>query len=83
MTEYEGQIKELSKLIKSWNLIDVSSYKEFDKFSQKLLDRLYEGHSSLKIKGIIESELCITYGFFSWDFDSDFLTKQILLWWDK
>lgn len=83
MTDFEGQIKELSKLIKTWNLVNVSSANQFDEFSKKLLNRLYEGENPLKIKGIIESELCVTFGLYNTEFDSDLLTNQIMLWWDK
>jgi hypothetical protein len=83
MTEHEGQIKELSKLIKTWNLINITSVSDFDNFSQKILNRLYEGGNFVKLKGIIESELCITYGLYNTEFDSNLLTSQIINWWKK
>lgn len=83
MTEFEGQIRELSKLIKNWNLVDVSSSWQLNEFSKKILNRLYEGENAFKIKRIIESELIITYGLFIQDFDADLLTKQVMLWWNK
>lgn len=83
MTKFEGEVKELSKLIKSWNLVSSSSTNQFDTFSNKLLDRLYAGENSIKIKGTIESELCVTFGLYSDEFDADVLTNQIIAWWDK
>lgn len=81
MTAFDGQKKQLSKLIKNWNLVDVSSSKEFDKFSEKILNKLYEGVNALIIKRIIESELSITFGLFNWDFNSELLANQIMIWW--
>jgi hypothetical protein len=81
LNDFKGKTSELSKLIKSWNLIDVSSKNSFDKLSEKILNTLYEGQTELKVKRIIESELCVTYGLFSTDFDSEKLTKDIMSWW--
>ena len=83
MTEFEGKIKQLSQLIKLWNLVDVSFKSQFDEFSNKLLIALDNGANSEKIKRIIESELCVTFGLYKNEFDSEILTNQIILWWDK
>jgi 23S rRNA pseudoU1915 N3-methylase RlmH len=83
MTEFEGQIKELSKLIYSWNLINVTSKSQLDDFSKKLLDALSKDEKFEKIRRIIESELCVTYGLYSNEFDSNNLAKQIMQWQDK
>lgn len=40
MTEFEGQIKELSKLVYNWKLINVTSKSQLDDFSKKLLNAL-------------------------------------------
>lgn len=83
MTEFEGKIKQLSQLIKSWNLVDESFKSQFDEFSNKLLIALDNGANSEKIKRIIESELCVTFGLFKNEFEAEILTNQIILWWDK
>lgn len=83
MTEFEWQIKELSKLIKSWNLINRDSNSQFDNFSKKILYALDKGENSEKIRRIIESELCVTFGLFNNEFDSKILANQIMHWWDK
>jgi hypothetical protein len=83
MTHFEGQIKELSKLIKNWNLIEWASADTFNDFSQKLLTRLYEGKDALNIKRIIESELCATFGLYNTEFDADVLSHEIMLWWNN
>jgi len=83
MTEFEGKIKELSKLIYNWNLINVTSKSQLDSFSKKLLNAISKEENSEKIRQIIERELCVTYGLYSNEFDSNILAKQIMLWQDK
>lgn len=83
INEYYGNIAELSKLIKSWNLIKVSSAREFDKLSEKILKNLYHRQDEIKIKQIIESELCTTYGLYITEFNSNFLTNEIMNWWNE
>ncbi|WKW46903.1 hypothetical protein P3875_02280 [Myroides sp. JBRI-B21084] len=83
MTEFEGKIKELSKLIYNWNLINVASKSKLDDFSKKLLNALLKERNVEKISRIIESELCVTFGLFSNKFDSNILAVQIMQWQDK
>ncbi|MCU0417667.1 MAG: hypothetical protein MUE33_10840 [Cytophagaceae bacterium] len=83
MTEFEGQIKELSKLIYDWNLINADSKSQLDDFSKKLLNALLKEESVEKISRIIESELCVTFGLYSNEFDSNILAEQIMQWQDK
>ena len=79
--DFNGKLLELSKLIKSWNLFEPSSIAVLHKFAAKILDILYSGENIAKIKRIIESELCITYGLYETEFDSEKLTNGILTWW--
>jgi hypothetical protein len=83
MTEFDGKLKELSKLIRSWNLFSDTSKSQIDDFSKKLLTALDNEANTEKIKRIIESELCIIFGFFNREFDAHVLSNQIMLWWDK
>jgi 23S rRNA pseudoU1915 N3-methylase RlmH len=83
MTEFEGQIKELSKLIYNWNLINVASKSQLDDFSKRLLNALGKQESAEKIRQIIESELCVTFGLYSNEFNSNILAEQIMQWQDK
>ncbi|TDO28138.1 hypothetical protein [Sediminibacterium goheungense] len=83
MNEFQGQIKELSKLIHNWNLINVASKSQLDDFSVKLLNALHGSGNGEKIKRIIESELCITYGLYNNEFDADILAEQIMQWQNK
>ena len=82
LNDFNGNLARLSKLIKSWNLIQISSRSKFDKLAEKILNKLYEGQSS-KIKRIIESELCVTYGLYTTEFDADKLTNEIMVWWSE
>lgn len=77
MTVFEGQIKELSKLIYNWNIVNVESQYAFDNFSKKILNALNNDDNEEKIRRIIESELCVTFGLHNYEFDSNFLIKQI------
>jgi hypothetical protein len=83
LNDFNAKKSELSKLIKLWNVIDMSSKNDFSGLSEKILSKLSEGQTELKIKRIIESELCVTYGLFKTDVDAETLTKQIMTWWNE
>lgn len=80
MTEFEGQIKDLSKLIYNWNLINSASKSELDEFSKKLLNALDKEENEEKIIRIIETELCVRFGLYKTEFDSTGLAKQVIQW---
>ncbi len=81
--DFNGKKSELSKLIKSWNLIEMNSNSDFGRLLEKILSTLSEGQTEIKIKRIIESELCVTYGLFKTDFDAEKLTNEIMTWWNE
>lgn len=83
LQDFNRKVSDLSKLIYSWGLTNASSKEELDTLSQKILRNLYEDQDTLKIKRVIESELCITYGLFATDFDSEKLSKEIMSWWNE
>jgi hypothetical protein len=83
LKDFNRKKAELSKLIKSWNLIDRNSKNEFSRLSDKILIALTEGQSELKIKRVIESELCVTYGLFKTELDTEKLTNEIMIWWNE
>lgn len=83
MTEFAGQIKELAKLIYNWDLINLATKSQFDDFSKKLLNALSKEESVEKNRRIIRSELCVTFGLYSNEFDSKMLATQIMKWQDK
>lgn len=82
LQDFNGKLSELSKLINSWNLIKVSTKDSFDELPTKILRKLYEEQGELKIKRILESELCVTYGLFATEFNSDKLLREIMTWWN-
>ncbi len=82
LNDFNGKKAELSKLIKSWNIIEESSKSDFDTLSQKILNNLNDGQIEEKIKQILESEFCVTYGLYKTDFNSDKLTNEIMNWWN-
>ncbi len=81
--DFNGKKSELSKLIKSWNLIEMNSNSDFGRLLEKILSTLSEGQTEIKIKRIIEIELCVTYGLFKTDFDAEKLTNEIMTWWNE
>lgn len=82
LQDFSGKLSELSRLINSWNLIRVSTKDSFDDLPKKILRKLYEEQDDLKIKRILESELCVTYGLFATEFNSDKLSNEIMTWWN-
>lgn len=82
LNEFDGKFTELSKLIYSWNLINGVSRNKFDKLTDKILSKLYEEQSEIKIKQLLESELCVTYGLYNSEFDSEQLAKEVITWWN-
>jgi hypothetical protein len=83
LNNFNMKFIELSKLIDSWDLIKVNSKSEFNKLTEKVLNKLYEGQSETKIERIIESELCVTYGLYVTEFDTKLLAKEIMKWWNE
>lgn len=79
---FNSDTSELSRLINSWNLISGSSNKTFLELAKKILNHLYSGQDELKIRRILQSELSLTFGLFSNEFDSEKFSKEIILWWN-
>jgi len=80
--KYDGDFSELRKIINSWNLISGSSNHEFDSLNNKILNQLYKNSEPEKIERILQSELIITYGLFSNEFDSKIFLDRIMNWWN-
>ncbi len=80
MTTFEDQARALSKLIQNWNLIQFVSKSDLNEFSRKILNILNEDGNTEQLAGIIESELCVTFGLFKNEFDSNVLASQIVQW---
>lgn len=83
INERNNQIEQLNKLIHSMNLIVNAHKGTFRHLAEKLLQQLEKKTNTDKIKAIIESELCVTYGLFSNEFNSDKITIDIINWWEN
>lgn len=80
---YDGDFSQLRKIINSWNLISGSPDDEFDSLNNKILTQLYKNSEPEKIDRILQSELTVTYGLFSNEFDSEIFVTQIMNWWNS
>lgn len=80
---YDGDFSQLRKIINSWNLISGSPVDEFDSLNNKILSQLYKNGDAEKIDRILQSELIVTYGLFSNEFDSEVFVNQIMNWWNS
>lgn len=80
---YDGDFAQLRKIINSWNLISESSVDKFDSLNNKILSQLYKVADAEKIDRILQSELIVTYGLFSNEFDLEVFVNQIMNWWNS
>lgn len=83
INEYNGRLTNLTKVIHDWNLTNSETKYELFDFSKKILDNLIENKGEEKIKRIIENDLCVIYGLYSTEFNSEKLTVEILNWWNS
>ncbi|WP_241330783.1 hypothetical protein [Chryseobacterium arthrosphaerae] len=74
---------QLRKLIYSMNLLPAFSKSSLDPFTQKIFQQLEKGTDPSKLKLIIESELCVTYGLYQYEFNARELTQKIFDWWEN
>ncbi|QQR55566.1 hypothetical protein IPG41_03360 [Candidatus Peregrinibacteria bacterium] len=81
--DFKSNFLQLRKIINAWNLIPGSGKEEFDSLNQKILSNLYRGADADKIKRVIESELCVNFGFFIDEFDSEKMSLEIIEWWNE
>ena len=75
------RLNDLNKFFYSMNLIKSTDKNSFYKLADKILKHLETGSDENKLKNIIESELCVTYGLYSNEFDSEQLSNDVLKWW--
>lgn len=80
--QYESDFLELRKLINSWETIPSISFNELDTFVNNILGHLYRSSDMEKLSKVISSELIITFGLYSSEFDSQRLTENIFEWWN-
>jgi hypothetical protein len=53
------------------------------RLGKKILNLLRENPDVHKIERILQSELLVTYGLFSDEFDSNALSREIMDWWGR
>jgi|GEM_PF-1773399 len=78
--QYNGQLRIIRKIIKSWNLIPGAPLDEFNALAHKLLKHLSEGAHIIKIREIIASGLVSRYGFSNHEIDTESFTNEIMDW---
>ncbi|NIF06760.1 hypothetical protein F3J23_15035 [Chryseobacterium sp. Tr-659] len=81
INERHGNFTHLKKLIVSINLMPGISKSSFDHITEKLLQHLEKGVDKNKLKIVIETELCLTYGLYTYEFNSEELSETIFDWW--
>lgn len=83
INERNNQTEQLNKLILSMNLMVNAHKKTFHSLAEKLLQQLEKEIDIEKIKAIIESELCVTFGLYLNEFNSDKIADNIISWWEN
>ena len=73
----------MNELIYSMVLIKSADKQSFNNLTEKILKHLEKGTDENILKRVIESELCTTYGLFSYEFDSEQISKDIFKWWEN
>lgn len=81
LNERNGNFTQLKRLIVSMNLMPAFSKNILDPFTEKILQQLEKGISFEKLKNIIEYELCVTYGLYFDEFNSEEIASEIMNWW--
>lgn len=82
INEHRANSGQLKKLIISMN-ISPGMGKDFCAYlAEKTLQQLEKGADSQKIQGIIETELCVGYGLYRSEFNSEKITCDIMDWWE-
>ncbi len=68
-------------MINSWDMIPGAPKDEFDGLNLQVLSNLYQGADLEKISRVLKSELIVTYGLYTDEFNSlDMATEIIELW---
>lgn len=83
INERNGNIARLKKLIISMNLMPGLSKSSFDHLTEKLFQQLEKGTDQDKLEKVIETELCVSYGLYKSEFDSEEVTSEIFSWWEN
>lgn len=83
LSDYNRNFTELKKLIYSMNLMAAFSKNILDPLTEKVLQQLEKEINFEKLKEIIEYELCVTYGLYLDEFNSEEIASAIMNWWDS
>lgn len=73
----------LKKLIISMNISPGMDKDFYAYLAERVLQQLEKGADSQKIQGIIETELCVGYGLYRYEFNSEKITDGIMDWWEN
>lgn len=81
--ERKNNVLQLEKLTISMNII-YEMHQNFCAFlAEKVFQQLEKGSDSQKIQRIIETELCVGYGLYMHEFNSEKITNNIINWWEN
>ncbi|MCT2560851.1 hypothetical protein [Chryseobacterium herbae] len=83
INEHNTNFEQLKKLIISMNITSGMDKNFCAHFAEKVLQQLEKGADKPKIQCIIESELCVGYGLYREEFNSEKITNEIMYWWES
>ena len=81
LNEHHANFAQLKKLIVSMDLMPSLSKGSFEPLTEKILQQLEKDIDFEKLKNAIEFELCVTYGLYIDEFNSEEITILIMDWW--
>lgn len=79
--EFNGNLKELGKILNSWELMPDASKGDFYQLNHQILSHLYKGVDLEKIMRVLDSELITTYGLSVDSEQSEQIALDIIDWW--
>jgi len=83
INEHRAHSEQLKKLIISMNISSGMDKNFCAYLAERVLQQLEKGADSQKIQGIIETELCVGYGLYRDEFNSERITDDIMDWWEN
>ena len=83
INERYTNFEQLKKLIISMNITSGMDKNFCAHLAEKMLQQLEKGADMQKIQNIIESELCVGYGLYRNEFNSEKITNEIMHWWES
>ncbi|MGU3373879.1 hypothetical protein [Chryseobacterium sp. M5A1_1a] len=83
INEHNGNFVRLKTLIVSMNLMPGVSKSNFDHLAERLLQLLEKGADQSRLKDVIESDLCVSYGLYRSEFNSEKIARDIFDWWEN